>query len=129
MGRAAAHEVSAQLRAHGLDGATPALIVANASLPDEAKGQLDKLMVDVAANPKAVVFEIEGHTDSSGGTALNEQIGLDRAEAVQRYLHEQHKVPLHKMNVISYGEDKPVAENKTRDGRAQNRRVVLRVLV
>lgn len=82
--------------------------------------QLDKLMVDVAANPKAVVFEIEGHTDSSGGATLNEQIGLDRAEAVKRYLHEQHKVPLHKMSVISYGESRPVDSNRTRDGRAKN---------
>jgi OmpA-OmpF porin, OOP family len=101
---------------------------ANASLPDEAKAQLDKLMVDVSANPKAVVFEIEGHTDSSGGAALNEQIGLDRAEAVKRYLHEQHKVPLHKMSVISYGESKPVDSNRTRDGRAKNRRVEVNVL-
>jgi outer membrane protein OmpA-like peptidoglycan-associated protein len=101
---------------------------ANASLPDEAKGQLDKLMVDVSAHPKAVVFEIEGHTDSSGGATLNEQIGLDRAEAVKRYLHEQHKVPLHKMNVISYGEAKPVDSNRTRAGRAKNRRVEVKVL-
>ena len=101
---------------------------ANASLPDEGKAQLDKLMVDVSANPKAVVFEIEGHTDSSGGTALNKQIGLDRAEAVKSYLHEQHKVPLHKMSVISYGESKPVDSNRTRDGRAKNRRVEVNVL-
>lgn len=90
--------------------------------------QLDKLMVDVSASPKAVVFEIEGHTDSSGGAVLNERIGLDRAEAVKRYLHEQHKVPLHKMSVISYGESKPIASNLTRDGRAKNRRVEVNVL-
>jgi len=101
---------------------------ANATLPDEAKVQLDKLMVGVLANPKAVVFEIEGHTDSSGGTALNRQIGLDRAEAVKSYLHEQHKVPLHKMSVISYGESRPVDSNRTRDGRAKNRRVEVNVL-
>jgi peptidoglycan-associated lipoprotein len=101
---------------------------ANASLPDEAKVQLDKLIADVSANPKAVVFEIEGHTDSSGGAALNKQIGLDRAEAVKSYLHEQHKVPLHKMSVISYGEAKPVDSNSTRDGRAKNRRVEVKVL-
>ena len=51
-----------------------------------------------------------------------------RAEAVKRYLYEQHQVPLHKINVISYGEEKPVAPNNTRDGRAQNRRVVIKVL-
>ena len=84
---------------------------ANASLPDAGKAQLEQLMLDVSANPKAVVFEIEGHTDSSGATALNKQIGLDRAETVKSYLHEQHKVPLHKMNVISYGESRPVDSN------------------
>ena len=54
--------------------------------------------------------------------------GLERAEAVQRYLYEQYQIPLHKMNVISYGEDKPAAPNKTKAGRAQNRRVVIKVL-
>jgi len=48
---------------------------------------------------------------------------------VMRYLYEQHQIPLFKMNVISYGEDNPVAENNTKTGRAQNRRVVIRVLV
>jgi outer membrane protein OmpA-like peptidoglycan-associated protein len=47
---------------------------------------------------------------------------------VKRYLHEQHQMPLHKMNVISYGEEKPVAPNNTRAGRAKNRRVVVRVM-
>ena len=73
-------------------------------------------------------LEIEGHTDSTGSAELNQKLGLERAEAVKMYLYEQHKVPLHKMNVISYGEDKPSAPNDTRDGRAQNRRVVIRVL-
>jgi outer membrane protein OmpA-like peptidoglycan-associated protein len=53
---------------------------------------------------------------------------MQRAEAVKRYIYEQHQVPLHRINVISYGEDKPIAPNKTRDGRAQNRRVVIKVL-
>ena len=60
--------------------------------------------------------------------ATNERIGLARAEAVKRYLYEQYQIPLHKMNVISYGKDKPVAPNKTKAGRAQNRRVVIKVL-
>jgi peptidoglycan-associated lipoprotein len=47
---------------------------------------------------------------------------------VKRYLYEAHQVPLHKINVISYGEDKPVSPNNKRDGRAQNRRVVIKVL-
>jgi peptidoglycan-associated lipoprotein len=59
---------------------------------------------------------------------VNERIGMQRAEAVKKYLYEQYQIPLHKMNVISYGEDKPIAPNKTRAGRAQNRRVVIKVL-
>jgi len=97
-------------------------------LPDEAKMQLDQMIQQIKADPKGAYFEIEGHTDNVGGKVVNEKIGLERAEAVKRYLYEQHQIPLFKINVISYGEDKPVAPNKTKAGRAQNRRVVIRVL-
>jgi len=97
-------------------------------LPDAAKARLDQMVGDLKADPKGVFIEIEGHTDNVGGNDINERIGLERAEAVKRYLYEQHQVPLHKINVISYGEEKPVAPNNTRDGRAQNRRVVVKVL-
>jgi outer membrane protein OmpA-like peptidoglycan-associated protein len=99
-----------------------------ATLPDEAKARLDKMVSDLKADPKGIFIEIEGHTDNRGTPEVNEKIGLERAEAVKRYLYEQHQVPLHKINVISYGEEKPVAPNNTRDGRAQNRRVVVKVL-
>ena len=98
------------------------------TLPDEAKARLDKMVADLKADPKGIYIEIEGHTDNRGTPEVNEKIGLERAEAVKRYLYEQHQVPLHKINVISYGEEKPVAPNNTRDGRAQNRRVVVKVL-
>ena len=99
-----------------------------AELPDEAKARLDQLITDLKADPKGAYFEIEGHTDNVGEAIVNQKIGIERAEAVKRYLYEQHQIPLHKINVISYGEDKPVAPNKTKDGRAQNRRVVVKVL-
>jgi outer membrane protein OmpA-like peptidoglycan-associated protein len=97
-------------------------------LPDEAKSRLDAVVGQLKADTRNVFIEIEGHTDNVGSTNLNEQLGMERAEAVKRYLYEQHQVPLHKINVISYGEEKPVAPNNTRDGRAQNRRVVVKVL-
>ena len=97
-------------------------------LPDEAKARLDQLVNQLKTDPKGIFIEIEGHTDNVGSQTLNEELGLERAESVKRYLYEQHQVPLHKINVISYGEDKPVAPNRTREGRAQNRRVVVRVL-
>jgi peptidoglycan-associated lipoprotein len=101
---------------------------ANTQLPDEAKAKLDEMMSSIKADPKGAFFEIEGHTDNIGPNMVNERLGLERAEAVKRYLYEQHQIPLHKINVISYGEEKPVAPNKTKDGRAQNRRVVIKVL-
>jgi outer membrane protein OmpA-like peptidoglycan-associated protein len=99
-----------------------------ADLPDEAKARLDQMIQQLVADPKGAYFEIEGHTDNVGTKDVNEKIGLARAEAVKKYLYEQHHIPLFKMNVISYGEDKPLTPNKTRDERAQNRRVVIRVL-
>jgi len=99
-----------------------------AELPDEAKARLDQLITQLKSDPKGAYFEIEGHTDNVGEKVINEKIGMERAETVKRYLYEHHQVPLHKMNVISYGEDKPVAPNTTRQGRAQNRRVVIRVV-
>ena len=78
----------------------------------------------MSSNPQNYYLEIEGHTDSRGSTATNERLGLQRAEAVKRYLYEQHNVPLHKMNVISFGETKPAAPNTNRTNRATNRRVV-----
>jgi outer membrane protein OmpA-like peptidoglycan-associated protein len=97
-------------------------------LPETAKARLDEMISKLKADPKGAYFEIEGHTDSIGAPEVNEKLGMERAEAVKRYLYERHQVPLHKMSVISYGEEKPVAENNTRAGRAQNRRVVIRVL-
>jgi peptidoglycan-associated lipoprotein len=97
-------------------------------LPDSAKQRIDQMVTDLKADPKGVFIELEGHTDNVGSKDYNEQLGQERAEAVKRYLYEAHQVPLHKINVISYGEEKPVSENKTRDGRAQNRRVVIKVL-
>jgi len=101
---------------------------AKTELPEEAKARLDDMIAKLKADPKGAYFEIEGHTDNVGSPIVNEKLGLERAEAVKRYLYEHHQIPLHKINVISYGEEKPVAENKTKEGRAQNRRVVVRVL-
>ena len=99
-----------------------------ATLAPEAKAEIDNLVGQLSANPQNYYIEIEGHTDSRGTPALNERLGLQRAEAVKKYLYDQHNVPLHKINVISYGETKPAVPNTTRANRAQNRRVVVKVL-
>ena len=72
-------------------------------------------------------MEIQGHTDAKGPDPLNEQLGEKRAEAVRLFMNE-HGVPLNRMATISYGKQDPVADNKTRHGRAENRRVVLVVM-
>jgi peptidoglycan-associated lipoprotein len=97
-------------------------------MPAEMQTKIDEIVTQLKANPNGGFIEIEGHTDNVGSKTYNEHLGLERAEAVKRYLYEAHQVPLHKINVISYGEDKPVAPNNTKDGRAQNRRVVIKVL-
>jgi outer membrane protein OmpA-like peptidoglycan-associated protein len=99
-----------------------------AKLDDDSKAKIDELVAKILADPKGAYFEIEGHTDNVGSPDGNQRLGMQRAEAVKAYLYDQHKIPLHKMNVISYGEAKPVEKNNTSKGRAMNRRVVLRVL-
>ena len=132
---------TAETRAAGIEAETRKLIfetvlsedrgqfkLGKAELPEDATAAIDNMVNTLKADKKALWVEIEGHTDNVGDAKYNESLGLLRAEAVKRYLYEKHQVPLHKINVISYGEEKPVAPNKTRDGRAQNRRVVIKVL-
>jgi peptidoglycan-associated lipoprotein len=97
-------------------------------LPEPVKARLDEMIERLKADPKGAYFEIEGHTDNVGPKEINDKIGMERAEAVKKYLYDRHQIPLFRMNVISYGPDKPVAPNTTKDGRASNRRVVVRVL-
>jgi peptidoglycan-associated lipoprotein len=97
-------------------------------LSPEAQGALDDFASKIAQDNKNVYVEIQGHTDNVGSAKYNEELGLLRAESVRRYLNQKHSFPLHRINVISYGETQPVADNKTREGRSQNRRVVLVVL-
>jgi outer membrane protein OmpA-like peptidoglycan-associated protein len=99
-----------------------------AELPMSAKASIDGLIGQLKQDPQSIYIEIEGHTDNVGPTAVNQKLGLARAEAVQRYLYDQYHIPLHKMNVISYAGEKPVASNSTKEGRAQNRRVVIRIV-
>jgi outer membrane protein OmpA-like peptidoglycan-associated protein len=101
----------------------------SAKLPDEARAKIDELVAKVKADPQGAYFEIEGYTDSSGDPATNKRLGEARAQAVRDYLYKNHQIPLHRMNVISYGEENPVSKNNTRKGRAENRRVVIKVLV
>lgn len=97
-------------------------------LSPEAESALDEFAAQLKQQNKNIYIEIQGHTDSVGSETYNEELGLLRAEAVRRFLNQKHAIPLHRINVISYGETAAVADNSTREGRAQNRRVALVVL-
>jgi peptidoglycan-associated lipoprotein len=99
-----------------------------AEISDEAKALIDEAVAPLVQANRGVYFEIEGHTDSTGDPGYNFRLGEERALAVRDYIAKTHAVALSRLNVISYGEEKPVTENKTRDERAQNRRVVIRIL-
>jgi peptidoglycan-associated lipoprotein len=94
----------------------------------DAKKLIDDAIAELKAENRGVFFEIEGHTDSTGPDPYNLKLGEDRAMAVRNYLHDQHGIALSRIEVITYGESKPVVDNKTKDNRAQNRRVVIKVL-
>ena len=102
--------------------------VNRAAVSTDARSLVDEAIAQLKAENRGVYFEIEGHTDSSGPDTYNEKLGLDRATAVRNYMHDQHGIALSRIEVISYGETKPIVDNKTRDHRAQNRRVVINVL-
>lgn len=101
----------------------------NASrLSAEAEAIVAELAEKIKADNRSLYVEIEGHTDSTGPDEYNEQLGMQRAVAVSDYLYQTQGIPLHVISVFSYGESQPIADNGGRDGRARNRRVVIKVL-
>lgn len=99
-----------------------------AEISDEAKATIDETVAPLVTANRGVFLEIEGHTDSTGDAKYNRWLGEERAKAVRDYIAKSYAVALSRLNVISYGEEKPVVDNKSPDDRAQNRRVVIRVL-
>jgi outer membrane protein OmpA-like peptidoglycan-associated protein len=96
-------------------------------LSQEAQQRLSDFADKLKNDNRNVYVEIQGHTDSRGPDSANSRLGEERAEAVRLFMN-QHGVPLNRMATISYGKQDPAADNKTRAGRAQNRRVVLIVM-
>jgi len=95
------------------------------TLTDEAKQNLDRLASDLRAD-KRYFIALEGFTDSIGSKEYNEALSRRRADSVMRYLVERD-VPLYRLHMIGLGEDKPVDEGRTREARAKNRRVEVKV--
>jgi outer membrane protein OmpA-like peptidoglycan-associated protein len=101
----------------------------SATLSTASKAELDKI-AETAKNEKGYVIEVAGFASSDGDQTFNQALSQKRADAVIRYMVENHSIPLRRfITPFGYGEKMPVADNKTRDGRIQNRRVEVRVLV
>jgi outer membrane protein OmpA-like peptidoglycan-associated protein len=97
-------------------------------LSDDAKAQLDDI-AGSAAGLERYVIEVQGFTDKSGTADINERLSQERAEAAARYLVNQHKIPVRSINMLGSGYASPVADDSTREGRKQNRRVEVRLFV
>lgn len=103
--------------------------VNSAVLSKDAKQQLDDL-ANKAMSAKGYVIEITGYTDTTGSVQKNRVLSQKRADAVVRYLAENHNIPLRRIvTPFGYGEAQALADNTTREGRAQNRRVEVKILV
>jgi outer membrane protein OmpA-like peptidoglycan-associated protein len=96
------------------------------ALTDDAKTELDKLAGDVKSD-KRFFIAVEGYTDKTGSRAYNEALSRRRADTVVQYLVAKHEIPIYRIHMIGLGEEKPVDEGKTRDARAKNRRVEVKV--
>lgn len=95
-------------------------------LTAEAKQVLDSVVAK-ARGLRRYTIEVQGFTDSTGSPEYNLELSRRRAAAVVRYLTLEGKLPLFRVNTVGYGEANPAADNKTRDGRQQNRRVEVRI--
>ena len=96
-------------------------------LTKQAKEDLDKL-AETVPNTKGYIITVEGGTDSVGPADYNYGLSERRASSVIQYLGSKYNIPAHKIYVIGLGKDKPIEENKTREGRAANRRVNVRLM-
>ena len=95
----------------------------------DSKSKLDELATK-ALNAKGYVVEVTGFADATGSVERNRVLSQRRADAVIRYLVENHNIPLRRIvQPYGFGESHPVAENSSREGRAQNRRVEVKLLV
>lgn len=97
-----------------------------AGLNDDAKAKLDAFAESIKPQKRYVV-EVQGFTDPAGSTDYNLDLSRQRADSVVRYLTMQHQIPLRRINMLGVGKEGAVGDNKTREGRAQNRRVEVKV--
>jgi outer membrane protein OmpA-like peptidoglycan-associated protein len=110
-------------------GATVNFLVNSAKLQPEAMATLDEI-ANQAKTERGFIIEVMGFASADGKADLNRKLSQDRADAVVRYLAENHMIPLRRIiTPFGYGAAQPVADNTTREGREQNRRVEVKILV
>ncbi|HLH08113.1 MAG TPA: OmpA family protein [Terriglobales bacterium] len=97
------------------------------NLTAKAKEALDQLGTEIP-NTKNYILVIDGNTDSTGPASYNYDLSRRRADAVVQYVASKYNVPAHKIYLIGLGKDKPATDNKTSKGRAENRRVDVRLM-
>jgi outer membrane protein OmpA-like peptidoglycan-associated protein len=100
----------------------------SADLKTADKSPLDEVASALSQNPDAIIV-LEGHTDNTGDSTYNMRLGERRVDAVRRYLAIEKNVPVYRIEQISFGSEKPLAPNNSKDGREQNRSVSISVLV
>ena len=99
-----------------------------AAMPETVTPELDQLVQQLKANPNGAFIEIEGHTDNVGDKEINYKLGLERAENIKRYLYETHRCRSTRSTSSATAKTSPSVTTRRKDGRAQNRRVVIKVL-
>lgn len=121
-------DLRANLDKYGLQKTVTVFFEVNKSiLSPEATAQLDDLAGQIK-DRNGFLLEIEGFASADGNADFNQQLSDDRCEAVKRYLAEQHNIPLFRMFILGFGTARPIADNSTKEGRQQNRRVEVRLL-
>lgn len=125
-----AHERISSLDDYNVQDSTSVHFNVNSTVISPADRQALDALVQKATSIKGYVIEITGHADATGNVQRNRQLSQQRADAVVRYLQENHDIPLRRMiTPFGYGQLRPVADNATAEGRRQNRRVEVKVLV
>jgi outer membrane protein OmpA-like peptidoglycan-associated protein len=102
--------------------------VGQSKLSKDAKAQLDEFATK-AAGYQRYMIEVQGFTDKTGPATFNDALSAARAESVSRYLANEHMIPVRSISTLGSGYAMPVADDKTRDGRKQNRRVEIRLFI
>lgn len=123
-----ARTVDAMNKYQVLKSETVLFKVNQANLTDDAKSQIQELAKSTDGLDRYVI-EVQGFTDKTGSSSINERLSQQRAQEVARFLANEYKIPVRSISLLGSGYALPVADDKTREGRKLNRRVEIRLFV